>query len=525
MNNLTLKVHGYCDKNLHELRELLIKNCFMEIKKEKGAFIVIAESMYETTIITSENGIVPYYYFYDGSTLFHGSTVTAICAKSKLAWKWDFNALGDYLAMDHTIGESTLHPLIKRTQPGSIVSVKQGQLSINNSADSPNKIHRTHPDELIEEISQEVLHWWLPSECILSMTGGFDSRLLLAILISSGNRPQLLVCGQDSAFDLVVAKEISSRLKLDLIRSQVYGEDFLHAASSISRETNGLLPVSHWPGVLFAKEAQSKVVFVGFNGEIARSYYDDNGIFSLMRYGMHSRGKQSQKFWIKKFYKAFMETDYGEINPDLAQQFSMDGHICRVNRLMGKERQFGLSLDNVFSHQYIRHKTGADIAALSLLVRWVAPFFSHSWISMASNLPRQWKHGSMFHRYAIGKLAPELLFFPEEQNSSGNTTSSFPPLRYWLGLTNKTNLTPFFNQSLYEDPALLDLLRQSLSCLDDIISPKLLKVIASSPQRRRLFFQLGALALWRKDFDYIKSIKSGKNDRAQLRTRTEENIL
>lgn len=217
---------------------------------------------------------------------------------------------------------------------------------------------------------------------------------------------------------------------------------------------------------------------------------------------MSPLGKLSQKFWIKKFHNAFTEKDYDEIHPELAKQFSMDGHKRRVNQLMEKEHKFGLSLGTAFSHQYGRHKTGADIAALSLFARWNAPFLAPNWTSMASNLPNQWKLGSKFHRYAIGKLVPELLFFPEENNPFGNTTARSPSIKYWVNLTDNTKITPFFDQSLYEDPVLLDLVSQSLICLDDIISPKLLKLIVASPQRRKLFFQLGALALWRKELHF-----------------------
>ena len=498
MNDITLKIYGYCNKNIQELRKYVIRNRLAEIIKEKGEFVVIAESVDKTVIVTSGSGVVPYYYFYDGKTLFHGNTVAAICAQAKLSWCWNFRALGDYVALDHTLDEDTLHPLIKRTPPRSIISINSYKLNISKLDDSPTEIRQSQPNNLIDELSQEVLQWWRPSGCVLSMSGGLDSRLILATLLAAGKRPTLLVCGQDTAFDLMVAREISAHLKLDLIRTEVCSADLLDAASSISRETNGLLPVTHWPGVLFAKKNTGELLFTGLNGEIARSYYDDNGLLSFMRSFINPLGRHTQKFWANKFYGAFAEKDYDEIHPELAQQFLIDAQICRVSRLMGKGYKFSHALDRAFSLQYGRHKTGADVAGLSLMTRWIGPFCSPSWSNLAKYLSPEWKLGSAFHRYAIDKLVPELLLFPEENNPYGTTTNS-PSIRYWMGLQSKPKVTPFFDQSLYENPALVDLIYRSLFCLDDIISPKLLRLIAASPQRRRLFFQLGAVALWRQE--------------------------
>lgn len=495
--NFTINIYGYCDKNINELRKLIVKNCLTEITKEKGEFVIVAQSECGTAIITSGSGVVPYYYFYDGRTLFHGNTVSTVCDQAKLPWHWNFKALGDYLALDHTLDEDTLHPLIKRTSPRSVVSTISYEFRISKPNDSLTEKIQSHPNNLINELSQIVLRWWRPSECVLSMSGGLDCRLILATLLAAGRRPKLLVCGQDAAFDLMVAREISNYFKLDLVRTEICSEDFLLGASSISRETGGLLPISHWPGVLYAKKTPDKLLFIGLNGEIARSYYDDNGLLSIIRSCIHQVRRSNHRFWINRFYGAFTDEDYHEIHPELAEQFLIDAQICRGTRLMGSEQKFNNALDTAFSLQYGRHKTGADVAALSLMTHWIAPFCSPSWSNLVKRLPHQWKLGSAFHRYAIEKLVPQLLLFPEENNPYSRTANS-PSIRYWIGLQSKPKVMPFFDQSIYENPALVNLVYESLFCLDDIISPRLLRLIATSPQRRRLFFQLGAVALWKQ---------------------------
>lgn len=483
------------------MRRHTASNSVDTITKARGTFVVVAESRIQTLIMTSHNGVLPYYYFFDGTRLFHGNTVSAVCVKASLAWKWNYTALGDYLSMNHTMNDATLHPLIKRTNPGEVVSAEWGKLYIRTSYDQYDKRSATCPNDLIEELSEEVLTWWKSPLSILSISGGLDSRLLLAILMASNIRPPLLVCGQESAFDLQVAIKISTRFDLELTHTVVNIDDFIDACLTIPNQTNGLLPISHWPGVLFAKGVDNKLVFVGFNGESARSYYDDSGLLSFLRFGLNSTGSYGSKFWMRKFYKAFTQEEISEVDPRLAEEFSPRAYTSRIARLMGSEPQLGRALERAFVNEYCRHKTGADVAALSLSVPWVAPFSSPRWTLLAKNLPYHWKLGSRFHRYAIGKLAPELLSLPEECNHLGMTTFPNPSLKYWLNLEDKGKAPPFFDQKLYEDPALLDFINQSLTYLDDLVPVKLLRKIGASPQRRRVFFQLGALALWRKQHD------------------------
>ena len=331
------------------------------------------------------------------------------------------------------------------------------------------------------------------------MTGGLDSRLLLAILLAAGERPRLFVCGQEDAFDLVVAQDIAKRLGLTLVTTSVTRDDFLESATMVARATNGLLPVTHWPGVLFAKHVPpGSTLVLGLNGEIARSYYDDQGFSSLMRSLLGSHSEAGRKLWSRRLHRGLTEADRGEVHPALMAQCDYDTEVDRAIRLMGGQRKLGDGLDEAFRFQYGRHKTGADLSALSVMTPWIAPLCSPSWADQISHLARHWRLGSAFHRYAIGRLAPDLLSFPEE-TSALRTLPRFPPLQYWLGLRRGSIRTPFFDQSVYEDPALIECVRQVLPSLNDIISTELQNSLGSSPLRRRLFFQLGAVAFWRRD--------------------------
>src|SRR5207245_104772 len=90
------------------------------------------------------------------------------------------------------------------------------------------------------------------------------------------------VVGQPGSFDVEVAEAISRRFVLPLRREEIRAEDFLENAATIAAATSGMLPLSHWPGVLIAAKAPEATLLLGLNGEYARSYYFDRGIVSLV---------------------------------------------------------------------------------------------------------------------------------------------------------------------------------------------------------------------------------------------------
>ena len=93
---------------------------------------------------------------------------------------WNYTAVGDLFAVGHTLDDDTLTE--SRPYSAPIIEQARGDLTA-----------------LTVSILKESLT--NPGDTVLSASGGFDSRLLLAALLYLGIRPRLLVCGPRGNFD------------------------------------------------------------------------------------------------------------------------------------------------------------------------------------------------------------------------------------------------------------------------------------------------------------------------------------
>src|SRR5262249_16213491 len=142
-------------------------------------------------IITSPYGVVPY--FYHEMPFAHGSSVGAVAQAAKAVWRWNFPALVDYFVFEHLTADETLHAKIYQTPAGSVLDWDGKRLHTWQAQWDDIHSGGGNPDQAIAALRSEV------NRCsceILSASGGFDSRVLLAALLANGKRPDLVVMGQ-----------------------------------------------------------------------------------------------------------------------------------------------------------------------------------------------------------------------------------------------------------------------------------------------------------------------------------------
>jgi asparagine synthase (glutamine-hydrolysing) len=491
----SIRVLGYCSLTPERAGAAVLSGGASEVLRASGEFVVVVERGTEVTVVTSRSGTVPYYYRRAGASFAHGPTVAEVLRGSGAPWAWNLEALGDYIALDHLIGSATLHPEVRRTEPGSVTSYAAGRLSLERPPLPSLEPGGDAFAESLAALREEVACWWRDG-ALLCMTGGFDSRLLLAILLSAGVRPELLAAGRDGSFDLAVSRAVARRFGLRIHATEVLLPTLLEHGAAVAARTDGLLPLTHWPGTLFASAAPGATLAFGFNGEFARSYYADRGVFSLV--GPRTLGNPVHRLlWRRRFHHPFSRRERQQLHPELARQFTAEGAEARIGRLGTGTAGPGAGLDEVFLRHYGANKTGQDLAAAGAFAQARAPFFSPGWIDAVRRLPTLAKLGSRYHRRAIAGLLPDLMAFPEERRPAGRTAAG-PGWRSWVDpAPGAPAISPFFDQSIYGSGALVEYAAARLHVLSDVLDEGLLRSLRRDGTRRRLLFQLAAPALWR----------------------------
>ena len=488
-------IYGYCSFSKQKLCKLFLNKKEYLIADALGNFVIVWNNDSRQVIVTSAIGIIAYYFYIKNQYFTHGKEILEVFRDSQQVWEWDFQALADYLIFNHPVDSSTLHKYIKRTSANTIISFENGRLEEKplQSSNENQSQSFSSPYDSIDCLTTEVARWVNQENAVLSITGGFDSRLILATLLSQGIKPYLIVSGQKNSFDLNVSKSISKKFNLPLLTTEFKSLDIIQNSNKTITATGGMLPITHWAGHLWATSYELNLpIIVGFNGEFVRSYYFDKGQFSYLL------------DYIPDAYKKYLlgiiiNSDFRELTnffiPEFQAEFSKNAEKIRFQRMMSFSNSNTLEkLDSFFINSYTRNKTGMDISALSKHTSWIAPLCSSAWIKSLENLPRNWKLGSKFHRFAINELFPQLLSFPEE--GAGEKITLNPKYLYWA---RKKSVIPFYNIKVLNTPEVEALINKGIANLEDIMSKTAINLLLEkkSLKLKLLGYKLAPIGLFK----------------------------
>ena len=458
-------------------------------------------------IITSPYGVVAYFYSLGPTWFKHGPTVRDVLRNGGLEWQWNVEGVADLLALEHLTGCNTLHAGVERTPPASVLHWDGHAL--HRWVATWSEIHDPHgahgsPDRMVDLLCEEVVRC-AGSSPVLSASGGFDSRVLLAALLAGGYKPKLVVQGCASSTDRVVVEAMAKEFGLKVSAIELASEDYVGAADKICRITNGTKPASHWHTYIYTAKSYPSAddrFFVGANGEFVRTYFLDKGIVSLVANCFPS-SLILREFWKKKTKSALKAEELSGVHKELAT-YLRDGAHQQAARLAKMHRGGSMlhQLDHFYLEERVRHFIGNGLALYGLSVAWRTPFLSVPWVAEAEKLPRSWKLGNNWHRRAIARLCPRLLDFPEEQVSR-TMAKTHAPL-YWMKSRRRQQVIPYVDyKKIFADERILSLLGDHAKDMADLIDETTIRKIIdehrSTGGRQRTISILGALAVWCHD--------------------------
>jgi hypothetical protein len=171
---------------------------------------------------------------------------------------------------------------------------------------------------------------------------------------------------------------------------------------------------------------------------------------------------------------------------------------------MPSEQPFVWQNDAFVLEQRRRGFQSCGLKLMSLGFSPYSPFMRKRWVDAAWHLALSFRLGSRWHRYAIERLCPALLAFPEEKEADRMLRRQRPLVwaPYLRDVYRRPKAIPYMDYGgLLRRPDVIGLLRDHASELDDFIPPSLVHEIADEQtkmgKRGRLVSMLTAMALWR----------------------------
>ena len=341
-----------------------------------------------TKLLCSRNGLSQLFYCCTPQRLYFGGSVLEVVRKARLAWEWNWRSLACLAYFGHTLGDDTLHARVRRVGAGQIVSWRGGELSKTVLAPP-----RTGPRDAAVTAAEALCRFVEThgsGDVLLSMSAGFDSRVLLACFLECGIRPRLLVMGREGATDARVVRSIAFTFDLPLQIADVPASDYFRCRQRIVSLTSGTKTWDHWHNYIYALGAgltRDDKLFIGSNGKFARSYYFDRSLPSLAAAGA---GLFTRRFfWGTKLrHPVPLPSVADGLTSDLDCWF----HDGREELLTWLTKGYDLPLSAAFDEFYLRERVRClmsnSLALVSDVCRPRLPFLDSEWISAVRQFPR-----------------------------------------------------------------------------------------------------------------------------------------
>ena len=341
---------------------------------------------------------------------------------SSLDWHWNDSAILSMALLGHTAKEDTLHVDIRRLPANDrgveITRLGVRQCNTSGAVGAALQILVTSIRRAVEGETEAP---------VLSLSAGYDSRLLLAICLQLGIKPIVQTIEAPDSVDFQMARHISKSLSLEFVPVSISSEQYLEHGREISRDTSGVKTFADWHTWLYGHNSslRGRLHLVGSNGELARNFYFDSNIRAVnvlasklpsIAAAFFLRLKSSARLRkyriLRNYLLSRMRRLYAATRiPDSPIMSSTNGTLSGLERFYTFER--------------VRHFIGAGLVCYAKFGRPFSPFLHPAWIYYVSQLPWEQKSHSWFHRHAIAQLNPFLACLPFNPSTFDGASVSF----------------------------------------------------------------------------------------------------
>jgi asparagine synthase (glutamine-hydrolysing) len=265
----------------------------------------------------------------------------------------------------------------------------------------------------------------------LSMSGGYDSRLLLALLLEAGVRPCLFTYGKadDPEVRLVEAIAASENLPLEKIDKSEFGEPPHEQFHDIVCENMRLFDGWKVYGSIFEdgadaldrteRVANGHVKMNGSGGEIYRNFFylpDKKYSVRQVVWSFYSRYQSS---WCTT---AFQEDEY--------EQNIADSILSAIG--LSRPLLDRTEVEMVYPLFRTRYWTARDVCVNLGFGPALFPFMEPRAVAGSFDIPIKWKNHGLFEGRMIRRINPRLAAYPSSYGHSFATDPRLPTRAKYL---------------------------------------------------------------------------------------------
>lgn len=284
-------------------------------------------------------------------------------------------------------------------------------------------------DDLIEEHAallqkkMDVVTTTFENKVSTALSGGYDSRLMLALARNAGISPDVYVYGAAGSPDVTVAKKIAKGEKFILNHidktehpkpnAQTYCEivkDNFYALDGFPNE--GIFDFGANMKTRRERTQSGKLILNGGGGEIYRNFfYLPDWSYSV---------NQLINTFYSRYTKDFCTTEFNE------KEYRANLKRKIKHALQLKSDSMNRSeIEYTYPAFRLRYWTSKDNSNSNRLGSFLTPFLCYETISKALKIPLKYKNHGVFQGDLINKVSPNLAAYPSDYGFSFNEPVPF----------------------------------------------------------------------------------------------------
>ena len=290
-------------------------------------------------------------------------------------------------------------------------------------------------DQIVERLAAVVADQarQVQGQLLLPISGGLDTRLILAACFAAGIRPELCVFGAPGSADRTIAEAIANAFGLTLRAFDIEPAIAVSRAPMVAMASGGELPLQHGHALLadgFIEAIKGRALMVGTGGETFRAFYYDRGMpgFSLLgQQALKSPLKMRARRWVSEHVLNHADDVPAQLKAELTDE---------IDRILDAAPDLARGLDQVYLQMRVRRAVIAGQQIMNTHCLRLHPLLDKGLQASFATLPIRWRLGGSFHRYAIQRLSPALAEIAWDRTSRP-LSNGLTWRERWPGLANR----------------------------------------------------------------------------------------
>lgn len=262
----------------------------------KGVFNIIIFDKNEIVLINDHLGLKKLFKYEMNNMLLISNNFKLMISQIN-DLKINHNAISKYAIFNHYVNQETYVKGVSFLKGGNIYTTNNNVLTIKSYWRYSNLLNLKKEKKSFADYSKEVktiidqiIKYQKPKDHLISLTGGKDSRTILAGLMSLGINPKCFTYGNENSSDNIYAKKISKGLSLNhkILSNSLSNDDLFLIYNRIIKTGNPLINI-HRAHRLYAfeqiaKQQDRNTLFWGgyLGGELLMGMYYDDLIFTKL---------------------------------------------------------------------------------------------------------------------------------------------------------------------------------------------------------------------------------------------------